>query len=595
MHDLLPMPVVANLSSDNVLDLAALGDLALATYIPVGGIEDDDEVYIYPNWRGCGPSGAVFDDAGSMVPLDRDQVKPEGMPVSITNLLLKSLDQGWVFYSYSLEINGTRTAESARRFFYVGKRPQKVALLPVAQVRGAHDLHIDADTISDNFLTVVVLPYENMTAGDVVTFVWQGYTATGTARPVIKSVIELVKEQMGQPLEFTVQKGQVTIIKNGKAEISYSITYADDTKPVTQSIVQTFNIKASLTPFLPAIEIPGVIGYLDPSQYTQGLKLSVNNYGAIQAGDYIVLYAMAPRAGRSTSIVMPVDASTVDRGTFHALLEYQWLLDNTAQDVVFTYQFSRLGAAGASLPLPVNINKERKVTEFPHVPRATPGNEGEGELAANIAVNGIDIEIPAEVELFASDSVHVRFNQEGETGYYLGLNNPDNQRSFTVPMEAVTPNIGKKVQVYYQITPAGTTIPLVSPAYTLTVLDLGSGQVIAPICTKPASSGRLSKRAVMAVEVAEFTQNKFMFFQAGLWVKVYASVSGVKTYFRGTALQGVQVSSEETVEEKLIITINKDYVNGIAINNKMVVGAEISFDGGEEYKQFDTVSLTVVE
>ncbi|MQT39535.1 hypothetical protein GHO45_01125 [Pseudomonas sp. FSL R10-0765] len=99
----------------------------------------------------------------------------------------------------------------------------------------------------------------------------------------------------------------------------------------------------------------------------------------------------------------------------------------------------------------------------------------------------------------------------------------------------------------------------------------------------------------MAVEVAEFTQNKFMFFQAGLWVKVYASVSGVKTYFRGTALQGVQVSSEETVEEKLIISINKDYVNGIAINNKMVVGAEISFDGGEEYKQFDTVSLTVVE
>ena len=169
-----------------------------------------------------------------MVPLDRDQVKPEGMPVSITNLLLKSLDQGWVFYSYSFEINGTRTEESARRFFYVGKRPQKVALLPVAQVRGAHDLHIDADTISDNFLTVVVLPYENMTAGDVVTFLWQGYTATGTARPVIKSVIELVKEQVGQPLEFTVQKGQVTIIKNGKAEISYSIAYADDTRPVTQ-------------------------------------------------------------------------------------------------------------------------------------------------------------------------------------------------------------------------------------------------------------------------------------------------------------------------------------------------------------------------
>ena len=594
MHDLLPMPVVANLSPDNVLDLAALGDLALATYIPVGGIEDDDEVNIYPNWRGCGPSGAVFDDAGSMVPLDRDQVKPEGMPVTITNLLLKSLDQGWVFYSYSFEINGTRTEESARRFFYVGKRPQQIALLPAAQVRGAHDLHIDADAIAENFVTVVIVPYENMTAGDVITFVWQGYTPSGTARPVVEMAIELVKEQVGQVLEFQVLKNHLTIIKNGKADISYSIAYADDTKPVTQSLVQTFNIKASLTPRLPAIEIPGVIGYLDPSQYTQGLTLSISNYGTIQAGDYIVLYAIAPRPGRSTSIVLSVDASTVDRGTSYALLEYQWLLDNTAQDVVFTFQFSRLGVAGASLPLLVNINKERKVTEFPHVPRATPGNEGEGELAANIAVDGIDIEIPHEVELFASDSVHVRFNQEGDIGYYLGLNNPDNQRAFTVPMEAVAPNIGKKVQVYYQITPAGTTIPLVSPAYALTVLDLSSGQVVAPICTKPASSGRLSKQAVMAAGGAEFTQKKFMFFQAGLWVKVYASVSNVKTYFRGTALQGVQVSVEEAVAEQLIISIDKDYVNSIAINKQMVVGAEISFDGGNEYKKFDTVSITII-
>ena len=595
MHELLPMPVVANLSPDNVLDLAALGDLALATYIPVGGIEDDDEVNIYPNWRGCGPSGAVFDDAASMVPLDRDQVKPEGMPVSITNLLLKSLDQGWVFYSYSFEINGTRTEESARCFFYVGKRPPKVALLPVAQVRGAHDLHIDVDAISENFVTVVIIPYENMTVGDVVTFVWQGYRPDGTARPVVEMATELLKEHVGQVLEFEVLKNHLTVIKDGTADISYYITYADMTKPVTQSLVQTFNIKASLTPLLPAIEIPGVIDYLDPGQYTQGLTLSVSNYGTIQAGDYIVLYAIAPRAGRSASIIMPVDASTVDRGTFHALLEYQWLLDNTAQDLVFTYQFSRLGAAGASLPLQVNINKERKVTEFPHVLRATPGNDGEGELAANIAVNGIDIEIPDEVELFDSDSVHVRFNQEGDIGYYLGLNNPGNQRAFTVPMEAVAPNLGKKVQVYYQITPAGTTIPLVSPGYTLTVLNLGTGQVIAPICTKPDTSGRLSKQAVMAADGAEFTQKKFLYFQARPWVKVYASVRDVKTYFRGTALQGVQVSVEEAVAEKLIISINKVYVNGIAVNEKMVVGAEISFDGGVVYKQFDTVSLTIID
>ena len=594
MHDPRPMPIVENLSPDAVLDLEVLGDLELTTYVPIGGIDPDkDEVSIYPNWRGCGASGAVFDDCNSMVPLDKDELKDQGMPVTFDNSLLKSLDQGWVFYSYTLEINGALTKESDRRFFYVGKRPQPIALLPVAQVRGAHNLHIDAASIADTYFTAVVLPYENMTVGDVVTFVWQGYSSTGTARPVKSMPLELEKEQVGQALEFDILKAELSFIKDGKAETSYFITYADNTKPVTSSLVQTYNIKATTEPLLPAIEIPGVVGYLDPSQYTEGVKLSIPNYSSIQAGDHIVIYGRAPREG-SANIVIPVDASIVGRGSFYAVLEHQWLVNNIGYDVVLSYQFSRWGAASSSQPLQVTISKERKLTERPHVPRATAGEVGEGEMAANIAVNGIEIKVPDDVELFPTDSMHVRLNEPGEPGYFLGENNPGDQRTFVVPMPAVAPNIGKQIKVYYHVTPVGTSLPLVSPHYTLTVLDLNSDEVAAPICTRPATSGNLSKQAVITAGGAQFTQRQFMYFQEGMWVKLYARVNGIKTYFRGSADQGQQVSNAEFTAGYLIIDIDKEYIQNITINGRLEVGAEISFDGGLVYKLFNVVSLTIV-
>ena len=53
-----------------------------------------------------------------------------------------------------------------------------------------------------------------MTVGDVVTFVWQGYRPDGTARPVVEMATELLKEHVGQVLEFEVLKNHLTVIKD---------------------------------------------------------------------------------------------------------------------------------------------------------------------------------------------------------------------------------------------------------------------------------------------------------------------------------------------------------------------------------------------
>jgi hypothetical protein len=122
--DTYPAPKVP-LNAANELDLDQLGSRNLVTHVYFPGIEAAKGGFIYPNWRGCTPAGDAVDNANNAWPIN-DTLGPEGLPIEFPNALLKSLDQGWVFYSYSVRLPGDPMPgpddESRRLFFYVGVR-----------------------------------------------------------------------------------------------------------------------------------------------------------------------------------------------------------------------------------------------------------------------------------------------------------------------------------------------------------------------------------------------------------------------------------------------------------------------------------------
>lgn len=589
MADQLYIPTIPALGADNAVDLEQLGNEALETFIRFDGIDDGD--VIYPNWRGCSADGTVHDYADSAVPVDNNSIGPAGMPVVISNSLLKSIDQGWVFYSYTFNRNGVLSDESPRLFFYVGKRALVVGGLAAAQLRDAHDLCLDTSVLTDQ-VVIVIAPYENMTVGDRVVLTWVGYTSAGTIRDPYEVNEVLTKDHLGNTLVLSVPKTQALVIKGGKAEVRYAVVYPDSARPKTNSPTQAIKMATPTAALLPAIEIPGVTGFLDPGLYVEGLILIINNYPLLQVGDCIVLYALAPVAGESKILTLQVDQSIVDRGTFTFTVDAEWINTNAGLDVSFTYHFSRVRAEGASEPLTVNISKPRHL-EAPHIPKATVEGPAEGRVDIKSAFQGIETEVPLTVELVGTDTVRMHWDSGESKGELLEPDDATN-RVFTVPAQSIAPYMGKRLLVRYEIVPMGSAQALKSPDYDLGITDLESSDFTSVSCTKPPSSGTLSIQAVKSAGGAEFTQSPWPFFFKGQLLRVTA-VAGTSTYYlRGTATEGVAVTLEEVSAKKVIALLPVSFVENLAVGSNVSVYSEVSYDGGEGYKKFQGVNLNIL-
>ncbi|WCM49876.1 hypothetical protein OH720_23235 [Pseudomonas sp. WJP1] len=119
----------------------------MTTHVHFPGIEQARGGKIFPRWWGCNAQGEAGDnDPTEEWPID-GVLEPDGRPVTFPNALLKGLNQGWVFYSYFVQLPGNshREPESKRLFFYVGKRPSVIADLAAPQIMESHGLALDPD------------------------------------------------------------------------------------------------------------------------------------------------------------------------------------------------------------------------------------------------------------------------------------------------------------------------------------------------------------------------------------------------------------------------------------------------------------------
>jgi hypothetical protein len=272
------MPDVAHLDvRTNSVDLDALASGPLDTWITYSGITAGD--YVKINWRGLMEDGSVDDIFGE------DEVDvvdaQQRWRFRIEFDRVSKLRGGTVFYSFQLpDSTGAFTRESKRRHFYINRMADGLWALPVAHLQGAHDLIIDVTQLKDEGLQLATPPYVSMAEGDKVFLVWEPYYGEFMPGEPIELLHEVSNADLGQPLLWHLERGDVENYMFGFGVLRYRIEYTGGS--VSRSPEQRFDIvwpdpsDPPATPLLAAPSIPGHVGdTLDPDgdAYKDGLWL----------------------------------------------------------------------------------------------------------------------------------------------------------------------------------------------------------------------------------------------------------------------------------------------------------------------------------
>ncbi|MBT2341801.1 MULTISPECIES: hypothetical protein [Pseudomonas] len=582
------------LGPDNAIDLDALGSADLATHINYPGIAEGHA--FWPNWRGSGPLGEVIDHVDDRVLIGPGELKPEGMRVEIPNDKLRALDQGQVLYSYRMDDASApdgRGEESLRRFFHVGKGVS--ALLPVAQIKESHDCDVDLTLLVGLAgATVVVPPYQAMSVGDQVTLTMKRYFFDGIAWDDFTRRIVLSEPDLGRPLQWTVPLSELEPIEDGSALISYSIVYTTPTVP-SHSREQALRIVTPQTPLLPAPRVKDYTGdMLDPEAHPNGITLVIEIYPGIQVGDEVVLYAMGDPKEIKT---LRVDPSTVDSQVLQIAVDHGWLSANNGKTVELTYQYARVGRAGTSMPLTLTL---RRPLHLPHpeiegVIRDGEDEEYRGYLLASSITGGVSIKVPAEAVIGSEDTVQMHWEGYGDSGSHVADPTVGDPKRFYIPPRFVPANMGKRLDVFYRVTPPGEP-SYKSGVFDLEIKDIVNGWPTLQIRSPASPDNKISLRAV--IDEVTFNLANWIFMAQGQRVKITATgllAVGGEEIFNLREGDAEVVTEEEYLAGALSSRLPRSFLERLRLNQQFDVRVETSFDEGFSYKAFPMISPQLVE
>ncbi|CAM3141767.1 hypothetical protein BZK31_06505 [Pseudomonas floridensis] len=587
----LPAPKVPDLQQPgNYIDLVQLGTADLLTYVDYPGIADGQ--YFFINWRGCGAHGEVVDQFEDIFKVENPGT--EGMPVTLENKVLKNLDQGWVFYSYKpfdssqpdLEI------ESLRLFFYVGERPVSIAPLAVPQCKQSHDLKLDPALLGSGAVREVLMvtpPYRAMRAGDKVVLTLRLYHPDNGFLIDLVQSHTVVDHEVGQPLVWKVASNELLMIENGYALMSYKISYVDSGLS-TMSPVQTLDIVAPVEARLPALEIVGFNGgSLDPGAYPYGITLKVTPYSGMRVDDEVVVYVSSDSQWVKT---LRTDVSTLDSQVLEFSLAQQWLLDNNGKDAEFMYQYAREGVAGSSVLRTVTLRRPLDLPP-PEIELAiVDGDIGwgvEGHIFAVRLTDGVTIRIPEAAVIGDDDTVQMHWNGYGSTGSFIADPSAEDPRLFFIPAAAVPANMGKRLDVYYKVKPAGEPAGT-SKVFNLEIRGIDEGWPAIQYIEPPLVDGSLWLGEVSAEGAGV---------ELGSWIYM-AEGQRVRARLEGLSLIGdtsltfdlrtgadEPLTADEHEAQKVSMRIPKRYLEMLARDKPTTrVRVDVSFDDGASYVLF---------
>lgn len=303
--------------------------------------------------------------------------------------------------------------------------------------------------------------------------------------------------------------------------MSYSIEYATPTS-TTVSAMQTIRIVKPSPPLLPALRIKDFSGdSLDPSAYPNGITLQIELYPGIQSGDDVVVYATSDSKLVKT---LRVDSSTLASEVLQFTLDAAWLMDNNGKALELIYQYARVGVAGTSEPFSVMLRRPLNLPP-PIVDGATAesGDPGEhkGYIFASNLTGGVWIGIPADAVIGAGDKVQMHWDGYGAIGSHIAEPSVGDPKQFNIPPQAVPANMGKRVNVYYIVTPAGQA-PQSSTRFDLSVRSIDQNLPVIQLMRPRTPDLRLSLARVPAAG-AGLDLDSWSFMAKGQKVMIRAS------------------------------------------------------------------------
>lgn len=476
-------------------------------------------------------------------------------------------------------------------------------LLPVAQFKDSHDLMLDMMLVGAGGTMVVAPPYQAMSVGDTVTLSVELFFAGDHFDTLLYSTT-LTASSIGQPIQWTVPQGDLDILfAEDHIEVKYSIVYVTPTV-ATESEVQTLHViprpialhPAPLFPtsLLPSLSIKGFDGdTLDPDAYPDGITLVVEIYPGMQAGDYVMVYADGdPHIINATRI----DQTTVDSQKLEITLGHEWLVGNTGKTISLMYQYARLGSASSSMPLALTLRKPLKLPH-PLILGVTPEGEVEeykGYLLGRSTTNGVTIDIPTDAEI-GTGKVRMVWDGYKPDGHHIADPTVGNPKRFQIPKQYMPANLGKRLYVYYEVTPEGEQ-PYTSKRFDLHIRDIESGWPIIQITSPNAPGNIVSLKTV--TDAVTFRLSSWTFMSEGQRVRISAEgllQAGGKGVFKLREGAAETVTEDEYNAGKIEAELLRNFLATLQLNQKFDVIVEISFDGGFSYKQFPSIDPQLVE
>jgi hypothetical protein len=466
-------------------------------------------------------------------------------------------------------------------------------LLPVAQFKESHDLKLDLEQVGSAGATVVAPAYQAMSLGDTVTLNVKLYFA-GEYYDTIKRTRTLTATDIGHPIQWTVQKADLDILFEGDhLEVSYNIVYASPTVP-TGSEEQTLYIVDSSTPEL--LPRPTSRDFeddsLDPEDHLDGITLSIEPYPGIQVDDYVLLYAVG-----ETRVILAirVDQTSIDSQKLDIPFGYEWLAANNGNEVSLMYQYARAGGAGSSMASSLLLRKPVNLPPpiIKDVVREGEDDEFKGYLLGRSTTNGLTIDIPSDAVIGANDKVQMVFEGFKPGGHYIADPTLGNPRQFKIPKQYVPANLGKRLYVFYEVTPPGKE-PYKSRRFDLQIKDLDSGWPDIQIISPPGSPVSLEK----VTDAVTFRLGSWTFMAEGQRVRITAK-GALQAGGQGT--YDVRPSDAEVVTDdeynagKVEAKLPREFLASLKLNEQFDVTVEISFDGGFTYKSLPSISPQLVK
>ncbi len=585
---MLERPIIPDLNPFDEVDLEALGDDGLVTFIKYSGMQPGHTVE--PRWVGAGPGGEAFDyvEGGYTIgPGDLER----GAQITIDNSLVCGAAGGWAFYSYTHD-----GAESQRQFCYIGTRTRTSEVLSVPMTQQAQDLVIKPVEIGIENVTFIIPRYQAMQVGDQIDFTLIGYDEQDAEEIVERQRLTVTKDHFGTtPLTFQVRRNCFKFIDPGSAHASYTLGFVDGQQ--LESPTQIFIVDsaqqspAELPP--PSIEGHEPGKPLDPARFRDGLSVHIEPYPGLTVGDRLVLVWQSPVENFIQTV--RVDPSTQATNSIVFRLPATIVEANQGLKVGLSYLYAREGVSLRSEVLQLEVARSRMLTA-PWVIDADPENESDsGVLSALLALGGVHVDVPDVAG--PDESIELHWWGRSEFGRYVADNPlPNNALRFFIPARYVPANMGRgkvdqsrRFEVFYRlITKDGY---LDSRPFNLRITPPPKNEYPQPRCDQeePGANGGLPLHKVPA-DGADITLLPWRFAAEGqLLTLTLESASGDMSEDFIDSVSITEAQATTGFKAKL----PKALLESLTIDLQFTVSARLSFDGGERFTEFPEKRITL--